>query len=126
MTLAEHLALGARTPFAWGVCDCSLWVADWIAARRGIDPAAHLRGRYATARGARRAVHRAGGMEAMMRDALASAGLSETADPRPGDVALVQGHAGPTMAIRGARGWHLKAPHGIAYGPRTLIQAWSI
>lgn len=127
LALAGYLRAGARRPFAWGRCDCSLWMADWVRLRRGIDPAAPLRGRYRTARGAARHIRRMGGAEAMARTLAAEAGLAVTAAPAVGDIGLVRHPlAGPCFAIRCALGWALKAPAGIAVADCPVIVAWSV
>lgn len=58
--LADYLLANRNATFAWGRCDCVLFCAGAIAAMTGIDPAAAVRGRYATAIGARRAMTRRG------------------------------------------------------------------
>jgi hypothetical protein len=57
-------------PFQWGVNDCCLFAADAVRAQLGIDPAAGLRGRYATAREAERVLRQCGGLEGIARSAL--------------------------------------------------------
>jgi len=47
--LAALLAERERLPFAWGERDCCLFAADCVLAVTGVDPAAELRGTYATA-----------------------------------------------------------------------------
>ena len=42
--------------FDWGVCDCTLFVCDWIESATGVDLASEARGRYSTSLGAIRAV----------------------------------------------------------------------
>lgn len=50
-----------RDPFAWGQADCALGLAAGaVKALTGVDPAGPWRGRYRTAGGARRAIHKAG------------------------------------------------------------------
>lgn len=58
--LADYLLANRDATFAWGRCDCVLFCAGAIAAMTGTDPAADVRGRYATAIGARRAMSRRG------------------------------------------------------------------
>ena len=126
-SLAEHLVIGAGAPFAWNIHDCAMWAADWVRARRGVDPAAPLRGRYRTAIGAARHIRRGGGIEAVGRALLSTAGLVETAAPCPGDVGLVRDpEAGPLFAILTPLGWAAKAPAGIALGPFPVIVAWTV
>lgn len=90
--LGPYLQRWTRERFAWGGTDCGLgFVAGWVQASTGQDPAAALRGRYRTARGAARIVARAGGAEALY-DELAHGVRWVRRDPaeaRAGDVGLV-------------------------------------
>lgn len=125
--LGAFLRAAARAPFAWGARDCALTMADWCRAEAGIDPAAPLRGRYRTARGASRHARRRGGLEALGRTLMAEAGFALTDVPAPGDVGIVRHPAaGPAFAIRCALGWAVKAPAGIAVGPYPTLAAWRL
>ncbi|WP_245450679.1 DUF6950 family protein [Methylobacterium brachiatum] len=116
-----------RASFVWGVCDCSLAMADWCRAVRGVDPAATLRGRYTTALGAMRHVRRLGGFEVMARSLMAGCGFVTTEAPRIGDVGLVRHPVvGPVFAIRCALGWAVKSPEGVAVGDYPALAAWSV
>lgn len=124
--LAAFLAAGARLPFVWGERDCCLWVADWIVAERGIDPARHLRGRYASAHACHRLLRQHGGFSALIAPAMLRAGLPETGEPRVGDVGIVRAAAGPMMAIHAGTGWALKCVDGIAVLPAAPAAMWRI
>lgn len=125
--LNAYLRAMARADFAWGACDCALTMADWCRRVRGIDPAAPLRGRYSTARGALRTVRRRGGFEAVVRALMADAGFATTDAPRPGDVGLVEHPvAGPACAIRCALGWAVKSHAGVAVGGFPALAAWRV
>lgn len=125
--LVRYLREAAGRPFAWGSLDCSLFMAGWVLARTGIDPAAPLRGRYATERGALRHVRRLGGFEAMGRLLMAAAGFATTLEPVPGDVGLIEHpRGGPTFAILTDLGWVAKSPGGVAAGRFCVIVAWSV
>ncbi|GJE38550.1 DUF6950 family protein [Methylobacterium persicinum] len=125
--MIAYLRQAAREPFAWGVSDCALFMADWVRVARGVDPAASLRGRYRCHLGAARHIRRRGGMEAMGRDLAAQAGLPETTAPGPGDIGLVRDPlAGPVFAIRTRIGWAAKGPGGLALGAFPVIVAWRI
>lgn len=52
--LANFLLKTRKTPFKWGENDCCLFAANAILAMGGDDVAKDVRGRYATAVGARR------------------------------------------------------------------------
>ncbi len=125
--LIAFLRAMARASFDWGSCDCSLVMADWCRARRGVDPAASLRGRYSTAAGAMKHVFRLGGFETMGRSLMAGSGFAVTDTPRVGDVGLVAHPiVGPVFAIRCALGWAVKSPEGVAVGDYPTIVAWSV
>ena len=95
--------------------------------RRGLDPAAPLRGHYGTALGAARHARRYGGFEAMARSLAAGVGLAETRDPRPGDIGLVDHPgAGLAFALRTELGWAVKAAGGTALGPFPARVAWRV
>lgn len=125
--LSAFLRAMGRATFAWGSCDCSLVAADWCRVRRGVDPAASLRGRYSTALGAMRHVRRLGGFEAMARGLMANAGFATTSAPGVGDIGLVEHPVvGPVFAIRCALGWAVKSPEGVAVGLYPATVAWSV
>jgi hypothetical protein len=44
--LAEYIREKTDADFAWGVCDCVLFAADWCVKLTGKDPVASIRGRY--------------------------------------------------------------------------------
>lgn len=127
MTLTDYLRSAAAQPFAWDICDCCSWACAWVALRRGVDPSAPWRGRYSTARGARRQIRRAGGdLLSVVSSAMAAAGLAETAEPQPGDVGVIEVAAGLALAIRTPTGWAAKAEHGVAVHPFPCLRAWSV
>lgn len=124
----SYLRAAAGQPFAWGMLDCSLFMAGWVLARTGIDPAAALRGRYGTERGALRLARRLGGMEAVARRQMAAAGFATTREPVPGDVGIIaHPQIGPTCAILSEIGWLTKTPAGVRGGAHyPVIVAWSL
>lgn len=124
--LAAFLRAGGARPFAWGVQDCCLWAADWVLAATGRDPAAVWRGRYRTALGAARLAARRGGFEAHVAACLADAGLTETAEPRPGDVGIVDLANGPTFAVRTRGCWAAKGERGVVLTDAPCLRAWSV
>ena len=81
--LADYLLANRDAVFAWGRIDCVLFCAGAIGAMTGIDPAAAMRGRYATPIGARRVMTRMGWKDV---PAIASAHCAEI---------------GPACALRG-------------------------
>ncbi len=125
MTLPEFLVEGASKPFVWGVCDCSLWPADWIATSRGCDPAADLRGTYSCWMGAVRRIRRSGGLAWIFAPRLEAIGMRATIRPRFGDLGVVQAPMGIVGAIRAQSGWAVKRETGVMIEPFETIAAWA-
>lgn len=128
--LARFLRAAAGRPPGPAPC---LLVADWIAEVTGADPAAHLRGRLATARGVARVLKRKGGLAPLMGGLLA--GLTEIGEPaaaRPGDVAAIALPTGDdaglvVAAIRTAHGWALATEGGVSVvRDATVLRAWRV
>lgn len=124
--LVAHLQAGASTPFEWGSADCTTFVCDWIQAVRGRDPDAEFRGRYRTARGANLHLRRGGGLVVLARRCFSEIGMSETTDPRPGDVGVVEQDGAVALAIRTERGWAAKSLRGVVCGPFPVVVAWTV
>jgi len=100
-------------------------LANWVRARTGRDPAAHLRGRYHTRLGWLRIANRAGGLTALVDDLARQAGLERMDQPRLGAVGIVAGPDGPTGAIFTGRRWVTKAPRsGLTAGPAVALAIW--
>jgi hypothetical protein len=126
--LSEYLRSAAGRQFAYGQWDCGLFLADWVALVKGIDPAADLRGRYRRLEdvpgiGGRR------GLIGILTGLARRLGLTATRQPKPGDVALISiGGAAPVGAIRGDRGWFVLAEGGgISCAPSArLVKAWAL
>ncbi len=106
--------------FEWGVHDCALFAADAILAITGTDPARDWRGRYTSARGARKLLRARGFAD---KAALLSALLPEVPPARAavGDIALLGDDetlpvaviVGPLLAAPG--------PDGLRFGMRGMM-----
>jgi hypothetical protein len=126
--LTDYLVAAAGRRFAYGSFDCGLFLADWIKHRRGIDPAAALRGRY-TQLDEVPGIAARGGLLRILAGLGRSYGLKVTRHPAIGDVALVSISGGPLVgAIKGPRGWLVLAPGGgISCAPTVrLKRAWKV
>ena len=127
--LSAFLASTARTPFAWGQDDCCLFLANWAIALGYPDPAAHLRGRYATEIGCARVLTREGGISAVVADCARRAGLVVTDAPRLGDVGVVEAPTANGVRAAGAiclgQRWATRGD-GIVVGARRVLQAWAL
>lgn len=121
--LAAVMADRARSPFAWGSNDCALFAADCAQAMTGEDLAAAFRGRYRTARGAARALRRAGYADL---PALLTAWLGDPIRPtlaQRGDVVeIATGIAVANGAVALAPGDHGLVPHPVS----TWQRAWRV
>jgi hypothetical protein len=120
--LSGYLQGAAARRFELGTFDCCLFLADWIALKRGTDPAAAWRGRY-------RQIADVPAMLPLIKRLARGAGLQPTLQPAPGDVALVSIAGGPvTGAIVTARGFVvLAAGGGLSCARRArLVRAWTI
>ncbi len=128
MTLDAFLEHMAATRFADGVNDCALTVADWAVAATGCaDPAAHLRGRYRTALGRERLLRRLGGLEAVIADCAARAGLAPTETPRRGDIGLIEVAGCQMAAIRVGGHWAVQSTGGLSgLRPDRIVRAWRV
>lgn len=133
--LDDHIAVGGGRPFVWGVNDCSLFAADWVRSRTGLDPASDWRGAYTTMRTAHRLLADRGGLLAVISNAMDGLGFARTDDPLSGDVGVVtvptairRGKivTSDVAAIRVGRLWAVKARRGMAAGEFPCLAAWSI
>lgn len=118
--LTPFLVRTLEQPFEWGVCDCTLWVADWCVERWGVDPAATFRGRYGSAEEA--GVLTAAGLVETIRPFMGFA--VETAEPQVGDVGVVEIDGKQTSAIRTEGGWTIKTPAGLGEKALSHLIAW--
>jgi hypothetical protein len=125
--LLTHLEQGMREPFRRPDADCCMWVADWVLAAAGIDPAAALRGSYGDARTAARQIRRFGSFEGMWRICMGWSGFATTTEPRDGDVGVVRDALGrPVAAIRTGGAWAAKTRGGVIIEDFPMLVAWSI
>lgn len=123
----EHLRMGAARPFAWGVLDCSLWACDWIAAERGVDPAARLRGAYHDQASCYRLLEREGGLPALAARLASDAGMAVTHSPVPGDVGVITTRLGPVLVLCcDPNRWALKNRHGVLFAKAAPTTSWAV
>lgn len=124
--LRAFLAEGAGAPFVWGERDCALWACDWIRSERGVDPAAALRGTYASGLACARLLRGAGGLPVLASDLAARAGIIETDTAEAGDVGLIETRDGAYLAVCTGEAWAIKASDGLAVAPARPIKVWAI
>lgn len=115
--LSAEIARALRRRFEWGVNDCALFAADAILAMTGEDPAEGWRGRYTTARGARRILHRAGyGSQVAVAARLFA--RVPPASARVGDIAVLARPEGLTLGVVAGEMIAAPGPDGLAFAPR--------
>ncbi|TRD21916.1 DUF6950 family protein [Palleronia caenipelagi] len=119
--LTEFIARTIHLPFVWGVRDCTLWAADWCVEAFGFDPAADLRGFYAT--------------EEDVQD-LTGGDLAGFVAPRMarltrvdqeaccGDVGIIDVSGQQVAAIRRGAFWLIKTERGGAALRAQAVMAW--
>ena len=112
---------------ALGRHDCGLMLADWVVFCGGPDPAASVRGRYAT-EDELMALAGPGGLPRLFDRLLRGGGLRRVRNVDAGDVAIVSiAGTAPRGALRNLRGFVLVAPKGVSRIPAAgarVIQAW--
>ena len=90
--LADYIAVARSRVFKYGEFDCCLMLCDAVEVITGVDPAAALRGHYATERGAIRTLRRyaGGGITETAEKIAATLGAPEVAlsFARRGDIVL--------------------------------------
>lgn len=115
--------------FCYGSFDCFLFVADWCAEARGVDPGRVIRGRYS---GLTEGLTLVGvnSLPMAFHRLLAAAGLRQTRSPKYGDIALIAlGDGVVRGAIVTSRGYVVLAEAGglcrVSFHARR-VAAWTI
>lgn len=113
--------------FQDGRWDCGLMVAAWVERMTGVDGASPWRGRYATRIGWLRILKREGGIEAVIAAGAALAGLTETKEPKRGDIGVARLPNGELMAgiCLGER-WASAGLNGLAACCAEPVRAWRV
>lgn len=126
--LKSFLASLAREPFAFGEMDCALVLGRWWAINHGHNPAAHLVGTYHDKEGCADVLVRHGGLLRLVDGLCRKIGANRTADPKPGDVAVVRWSRRHFGAIRTPSGkWAIKATDGlVTTSDCKPLMIWSI
>ncbi len=121
--------LADRPRHRWGVADCCLMIGDWVALRRGFDPAPELRGAYSDRAGAETHFAGWGGLPRMLGRIGRRHRIPLTRAPVAGDVgALVVGDQ-VFGAIRAEHGWAAHLETGLALlsdGAVRVVAAWKV
>jgi hypothetical protein len=125
--LDRHVRLARSTPFELGRMDCSLWVADWVSMRTGVDLAADLRGRYKTRAEVLRLIIPLGNLVRIAARRLDSIGAAviDPAQAQPGDIGIVATTDGPALALFADGAWQTKTGDPLFSTP-TASFAWRL
>lgn len=92
--LKDFLAWQKSVTMEWGVCDCTLFCADWVEYLTGRDPAAPWRGTYSSRAGAQAHIAAAGGLPGFGG---AIGWPRVRGEPQAGDIAVLVIRAGPNV-----------------------------
>lgn len=119
--LDEWLTAAMRLPWAWGISDCTIWVADWCVIRFGHDPAAGFRGRYDDAAGAEALI--AAGLATTITPCMTP--MTRTASPARGDVGVIVMGGREVAAICTGPRWAFRTPRALAEAEAIPLISWS-
>lgn len=120
-SLGGYIQRTIEARWEWGVCDCTMWVADWVVSQTGIDPASALRGTYASEAEADALVAR--GLAAVVDG---QGVLSRTDAPAPGDVGVIHVGGREVAAIMSADGWVFRQPDSVGSIRTEPLAAWAL
>lgn len=124
--LADFIAAADR-PFCWGTWDCGLLAADCVLAMTGVDIAAEFRGRYKTARGARKVMR--GDMAQMMARVSQTYGMPAIPPlaAQRGDMVMIDTPLGDALGICVGSRVACAGPDGLVYVPiAQALLAWRV
>lgn len=120
---ADYIARTRGLPFEEGRTDCALWAASFWAEITGTDPAAALRGTYATAFERRRIVMAAGGLERLCRKLMAGFRDGETEE----GICVARVEGATICGILSGGRLFLKTGRGVFSPARfTLLAGWGV
>jgi hypothetical protein len=111
--LTDYFASVIARQWGYGTLDCSIFMADWVSERIGIDPMPDRRGNYSTEAEYRKLLKTEGGIIASCISRFTAIGMRETLEPKAGDVMLVSA----PFAVR--RGQVLRRPTGAICASAT-------
>lgn len=110
VSLQSYIARTRAARFVWGENDCALWAAGAVKACVGVDPAADLRGQYASRWECRQIEMRAGGLLQLVRARM---------DAVPGLTALDAPGSAQGVAVCRVDGLRLCC---VLCGPRAFVR----
>ena len=100
----EYLEMKHGTPFKWGESDCCLFACNIVMVMTGVDIAKKWRGKYKTARGAKRFLKR--GLNTVTEETMEEFNCAEVKIPfrRRFDLALIESGQGLALGVINAHG----------------------
>jgi hypothetical protein len=126
--LTSFLREASSRQFCYGSFDCFLFVADWCAEARGVDPGRTIRGRYGDLTEGLTLVG-VSSLPMAFHRLLVAAGLRQTRSPKCGDIALIAlGDGMVRGAIVTSLGYVVLAEKGlsrVSFAARR-IAAWTV
>jgi hypothetical protein len=127
--LADLIARRVQAPFRWGQNDCGLFVADAVHTMTNWDPAASLRGTYASRRTAQAALARWGGLAGFV-EACAAQRNAQPIEPlaaQRGDVGLTRFDAQIAAGVIEGAALLVPGPAGLVRVPLDrVLRAWPV
>jgi hypothetical protein len=128
--LRAHFVSVAEKPFEWGTSDCLCFAGGALEAVTGEDLWAEFRGKYLDRMGMARLLRRHGYEDIRQAaDAVLPArGMRRVSDDEafPGDIAVVPGMPGQSLAVRGDVGYVVRWEGGIALVEVEAMAVWSV
>jgi hypothetical protein len=121
-------AYGLR-PWAPGTTDCCLMLADWAVTLGLADPAAHLRGTYATEAEFWALAEAAGGLWQLVGQCAALVGARRINRPAIGAVAVIGSALVPHRqwgAVWDGGGWRVRVQTGVITMTAPALAIWEI
>jgi len=129
--LDAFLAANGAKPWAWGVHDCCMVLADWLVENGHADPAASWREAYRTEAECKAIVQAHGGLVAIIDALAAAAALEPLSVPVRGAVGVIDGCRGVFDQQWGAlfdgRRWQVRSARGfVGFTVSRPVLAWRV
>lgn len=127
--LSEFMRRHAQRPWKWGETDCSLTLADWAIANGYPDPAPMWRGAYASEDEWMAVVIARGGLQYVVADVCARAGIPATDRPSRGVIGVIGAANNPGRqyaAIHDGAFWQVRLKDGFAGMKARALGMWRV
>lgn len=127
--LSEFMRRHAQRPWKWGETDCSLTLADWAIENGYPDPAAMWRGAYTSEDQWKAAIIARGGLQYVVADVCARAGIFVTDKPARGVIAVIGASNNPDRqyaAIHDGARWQVRLKDGFTGMKARPLSMWKL